>query len=62
LEEANLSDQYLEAFKKLWADFDDKACGLIKVTDLVKLLAKIELPFDCCSMNMAMMKMFLPII
>ena len=57
-----MSDQYLDKFKKLWSDYDIHACGLIKVTDLVKFLAKISLPFDCCSMNMAMMKMYLPII
>jgi hypothetical protein len=32
------------------------------VQDLVKLLAKLILPFECVSMNYAMMKMYLPII
>jgi len=62
LEEANLSDQYLEEFKKTWSTYDIKACGLIEIRDLVKFLAKIKMPFDVCSLNMAIMKMYLPII
>lgn len=62
LDEANLSDFYLETFKTKWSMFDTKARGVIKVKDLIKFLARIELPFDVASMHMAIMKMYLPII
>lgn len=62
LNEANLSDFYLDDFKDYWTEFDKSASGLIKVTDLKSFLGKIPMPFDYSSMNFAIMKMYLPII
>ena len=42
--------------------FDLNADGIIAVKDLVKFLARIELPFDAPSMHIAILKMYLPII
>jgi len=62
LEEANLSEFYLETFKKNWGKFDKDATGLISIKDLIKFLAQIDLPFKCQSIFMCIMKMYLPII
>jgi Ca2+-binding EF-hand superfamily protein len=47
LEEANLSEFYLEDFKKKWGKFDKDATALISIRDLINFLAQIELPFKC---------------
>ena len=39
LEEANLSEFYLETFKKQWGKFDKDATALISIKDLIKFLA-----------------------
>jgi len=62
LEDANLSDIYLEKYRKNWAKYDSKASGLIEVQDLIYFLCTIELPFKCDSIYMLIMKMYLPIV
>jgi len=62
LDEANLSDFYLDEFKDLWADIDHDARGIIPLNQLVLFLAKIDLPFECKSILRGIAKMYLPII
>ena len=47
LNEANLSDYYLENVKTFWAIDDPDALGIIPVNKLIFFIAKITLPFDC---------------
>ena len=62
LNEANLSDYYLEEFKEKWTKYDKTASGLIKVRELEPFLSNVKLPFEARTMNAVIMKMYLPII
>jgi len=62
LEEANLSDFYLDLFRKKWSKYDHNATSLIKTHDLLKFIASIDLPFKVNSLYVTCMKMYLPVL
>jgi len=62
LEDANLSEFYIEKFKKSWGKYDPQATSLIKTTNLIDLLVDVDLPFEQTNLAITAMKMYLPVI